>query len=203
MAKPKKPTPAPAEPVEKTVIAAGYVATVPFEEALKATSVVIPVKATVADTPPPVSGPRKNAPSGAKRLVHNGVVVDIPDTVKRRAQMSYDETSVDVECPKDMDAESFRAYVEHAASEMAMLLDERNRRSKQSKAAERNLTEMRASIAALTIESAGGAELYARMFEQKAVDVAQATRRAADASFLLKAQDALLEDAKRRWLSAE
>lgn len=187
MAKPKKPTPAPAEPVMSTAH-------------LTPAAEMAAVQATYTP-PPPASGPRKNAPSGAKRLVHNGVVVDIPDTVKRRAQMSYDETSVDVECPKDMDAETFRAYVEHAASEFAMLLDERNRRSKQSKAAERNLTEMRASIAALTVESAGGAELYARMFEQKAVDVAQATRRAADASFLLMAQDALLEDAKRRWLS--
>jgi hypothetical protein len=48
-----------------------------------------------------------------------------------------------------------------------------------------------------------GGELYARLFEQKAVDVAQAQRRAADATFMLQAQDALLEDAKRRWLSAE
>lgn len=187
MAKPKK-TPAPAEPVG------------PIQASIME---VLAEKAapTIADTPPPVSGPRKNMPSGAKRLVHNGVVVDIPDTVKRRAQMSYDETTVDVECPKDMDAESFRAYVEHAASELAMLLDERNRRSKQSKAAERSLVEMRASIAALNADKTISGELYARMFEQKAVDMAQAQRRAADAAFVLQAQDALLEDAKRRWLS--
>lgn len=192
MAKPKK-TPGPAEPVLTT-------APVPAH----ATD-LLPADAGVMvknELPPPVSGPRKNAPSGAKRLVHNGVVVDIPDTVKRRAQMSYDETTVDVECPKDMDAESFRAYVEHAASEMAMLLDERNRRSKQSKAAERSLTEMRDSIAALNADKTISGELYARMFEQKAVDMAQAQRRAADAAFMVQAQDALLEDAKRRWLSA-
>lgn len=193
MAKPKK-TPAPAEPIAAVADVAA-----PSKPAEPAPA----PKPTITDTPPPVSGPRKNAPSGAKRLVHNGVVVDIPDTVKRRAQMSYDETTVEVECPKDMDAESFRAYVEHAASEMAMLLDERNRRSKQSKAAERSLTEMRASIAALNADKTISGELYARMFEQKAVDVAQAQRRAADAAFMLQAQDALLEDAKRRWLSAE
>lgn len=193
MAKPKKIS-GPAEPVltnapvpatATDMLPAGAGATVKYE------------------LPPPVSGPRKNAPSGAKRLVHNGVVVDIPDTVKRRAQMSYDETTVDVECPKDMDAESFRAYVEHAASEMAMLLDERNRRSKISKAAERSLEEMRTSIVALNADKTISGELYARLFEQKAIDLAQAQRRAADASFTLLAQDALLEDAKRRWLSAE
>lgn len=196
MAKPKK-IPGPAEPVAKIEPTAAKITVTNSDSTAGAPTV------TIADTPPPVSGPRKNAPSGAKRLVHNGVVVDIPDTVKRRAQMSYDETTVDVECPKDMDAESFRAYVEHAASELAMLLDERNRRSKQSKAAERSLTEMRASIAALNADKTISGELYARMFEQKAVDVAMAQRRAADASFMLKAQDALLEDAKRRWLSAE
>lgn len=191
MAKPKK-TPGPAEPV-MSAAAAPVPPAVPGPETV---AVVVP-----KELPPPVSGPRKNMPSGAKRLVHNGVVVDIPDTVKRRAQMSYDETTVDVECPKDMDAESFRAYVEHAASELAMLLDERNRRSKQSKAAERSLVEMRASIAALNADKTISGELYARMFEQKAVDMAQAQRRAADAAFVLQAQDALLEDAKRRWLS--
>jgi hypothetical protein len=65
------------------------------------------------------------------------------------------------------------------------------------------VVEMRASIAALTADKTVGGELYARLFEQKAVDVAQAQRRAADATFMLQAQDALLEDAKRRWLSAE
>lgn len=194
MAKPKK-TPGPAEPVVMTHGVAPAIA-----ESVEAGMEIV-AKSLLAQTPPPVSGPRKNMPSGAKRLVHNGVVVDIPDTVKRRAQMSYDETTVDVECPKDMDAESFRAYVEHAASELAMLLDERNRRSKQSKAAERSLVEMRASIAALSADKTIGGELYARMFEQKAVDMAQAQRRAADAAFVLQAQDALLEDAKRRWLS--
>lgn len=193
MAKPKK-TPAQAEPV---------LTNAPVPAA--ATDMLPPGAGTAVkyELPPPVSGPRKNAPSGAKRLVHNGVVVDIPDTVKRRARMTYDETSVDVECPKDMEADVFRAYVEHAASEMAMLLDERNRRSKQSKAAERHLEEVRTSIVALNADKSISGELYARMFETKAVDVAQAQRRAMDASFMLKAQDALLEDAKRRWLNAE
>lgn len=203
MAKAKK-APAPAEPVAKIEVSTGEgLREGTFTVAHMTASEVEMPKPTIADTPPPVSGPRKNAPSGAKRLVHNGVVIDIPDTVKRRAEMSYDGTTVAVECPRNMDPETFRDYIEQAASELSQILDERNRRSKLSKAAERILVEVRSSISALTPEMAGGGEIYASLMQQKSLDVTHAQRRASEAAAMLKVQDALLDDAKRRWLNAE
>lgn len=141
---------------------------------------------------------KKNAPSGAKRLVHNGVIIDIPDESKRKASMTYDGETVAIVSDAGWDWETFRVYLERCADEMAQLTNDLNRKSKEAKAAAAILDENRRAV---SIASAGSGSTQAALLATLVADMNQAKRRSDESVAHLEAQKAVIDAAKGRWAS--